>query len=56
MASICFYFQVHQPFRVKDYRVFDIGRDNEYFNDDTERSINNKKISLRFLASSELLQ
>lgn len=44
MASICFYFQVHQPFRVKDYRVFDIGKDSEYFNDDSERSINNKKI------------
>ncbi len=44
MSSICFYFQVHQPFRVKDYRVFDIGNDSEYFNDDSERSINNKKI------------
>ena len=44
MASICFYFQVHQPFRVKDYRVFDIGNDSEYFNDDSDRSINNKKI------------
>ncbi len=44
MASVCFYFQVHQPFRVKDYRVFDIGNDSEYFNDESERSINNKKI------------
>ncbi len=44
MASVCFYFQVHQPFRVKDYRVFDIGNDSEYFNDDSERSINNRKI------------
>ncbi len=44
MASICFYFQVHQPFRVKDYRVFDIGNDSNYFNDDSDRSINNKKI------------
>ncbi len=35
---------MHQPFRVKDYRVFDIGNDSEYFNDDSERSINNKKI------------
>ena len=44
MASICFYFQVHQPFRIKDYRVFDIGNDQEYFSDDTDRDINNKKI------------
>ncbi len=44
MASVCFYFQVHQPFRVKDYRVFDIGNDSEYFNDNSDRSLNNKKI------------
>ena len=23
MASVCFYFQVHQPFRLKSYSVFD---------------------------------
>lgn len=44
MTSVCFYFQVHQPFRVKDYKVFDIGNDNEYFNDKSDRSINNEKI------------
>lgn len=44
MASLCFYFQVHQPYRVKDYRVFNVGNDSEYFNDDSDRSINNKKI------------
>ncbi len=32
MPSICFYFQVHQPLRVKAYRVFDVGRDADYFN------------------------
>jgi alpha-amylase len=44
MASICFYFQVHQPKRVKKYRVFDVGRDNNYFNDSSETSLNNRKI------------
>lgn len=33
MKSICFYFQVHQPFRLKQYRFFDIGRNHYYFND-----------------------
>ncbi|MBP1629131.1 MAG: Membrane-anchored protein predicted to be involved in regulation of amylopullulanase [Bacteroidetes bacterium] len=33
MKSICFYFQVHQPFRLKNYRFFDIGRSHEYFDD-----------------------
>lgn len=33
MLTVCPYFHVHQPFRVKKYRVFDIGHDGEYFND-----------------------
>lgn len=44
MASVCFYFQVHQPYRIKQYRVFDVGRDHEYFNDKSDRDINNEKI------------
>ncbi|MCR4322793.1 MAG: glycoside hydrolase family 57 protein [Candidatus Azambacteria bacterium] len=44
MPSVCFYFQVHQPFRVKRYPIFNIGSDHEYFNDDSESKLNNKKI------------
>ncbi len=44
MPSICFYFQVHQPLRVKKYRVFDIGLDHNYFNDDSETNLNNSKV------------
>lgn len=30
--SVCFYFQVHQPYRVSNYSVFDIGnREKDYF-------------------------
>jgi alpha-amylase len=38
------YFQVHQPLRVKKYRVFDVGLDHDYFNDGSETNLNNKKI------------
>lgn len=31
MASVCFYFQVHQPFRLRRYSVFDT--DTDYFDD-----------------------
>lgn len=31
MASVVFYFQVHQPFRIKDYSFFKIGVDHQYF-------------------------
>ena len=44
MKSVCLYFQVHQPYRVKRYRVFDIGNDAEYFNDRGESDLNNRKI------------
>lgn len=44
MPSVCFYFQVHQPRRVKRYRIFDIGNDSNYFNDDGDNKTNNRKI------------
>lgn len=44
MPNICFYFQVHQPYRVKNYKVFDIGRDHEYFNDNSAGDLNNSWI------------
>ena len=33
MKSVCFYFNIHQPFRLKRYRFFDIGNDHYYFDD-----------------------
>ena len=33
MKAICFYFQIHQPFRLKRYRCFDIGNDHYYYDD-----------------------
>jgi len=44
MPAVCFYFQVHQPRRVKRYRVFDVGHDHDYFNDDSETDLNNARI------------
>ena len=32
MVSVCFYFQVHQPYRLANYSVFDIGRHRNYYN------------------------
>ncbi len=44
MPSVCIYFQVHQPLRVKKYRVFDIGSDHNYFNESASNNLNNQKI------------
>ena len=44
MFSICPYFHVHQPLRVKRYRIFDVGNDHKYFNDTGESDLNNIKV------------
>lgn len=33
MKNICFYFEIHQPFRLKRYRFFEIGEDHYYYDD-----------------------
>ncbi len=60
MPSVCFYFQVHQPYRVKRYRIFDIGKDRQYFNDESETDLNNGRILRKvankcYLPTSKLL-
>ena len=44
MPSICFYFQVHQPYRIKKYSVFDIGNDHDYFKDENLNEKGNKAV------------
>ncbi len=36
MSSVCFYFQVHQPFRLKKFSVFNQQNDLDYFSPDNE--------------------
>lgn len=54
MSAVCFYFQVHQPRRIKRYRFFDIGSDHEYFNDTGERDTNNGRIARKVADKSYL--
>ncbi|MFH1238465.1 MAG: glycoside hydrolase family 57 protein [archaeon] len=60
MVSICLYFQVHQPYRIKKYSIFDIGKNIDYFSDDSQSNINNiyvlKKVSEKcYLPANSLL-
>jgi alpha-amylase len=54
MLSVCPYFHVHQPYRVKRYRAFDIGHDTEYFNASDHTDLNNKKVLLKVAEKSYL--
>ena len=39
MRTICFYFQIHQPFRFRRYRFFDMGINHYYYDDYSNESI-----------------
>ncbi len=43
MAAIVFYFHVHQPYRVKSYSLFSVGKNHDYFNS-KKGSLNNQAI------------
>ncbi len=54
MPAVCFYFQVHQPCRLKKYSIFDIGTNHNYFEETLEKSINNQQIFLKVTSKSYL--
>src|SRR4030042_3163837 len=53
--AICFYFQVHQPFRLKKYRFFDLGHDHYYYDDFTNESIMRKVADKCYLPANEII-
>jgi alpha-amylase len=60
VPSVCFYFQVHQPFRIKRYSVFDVGRDHNYFDDENlkekgTRAVIEKVARKCYLPTNEIL-
>ena len=55
MKAICFYFQVHQPFRLRNYRFFEIGNDHHYYDDFANESIMRKVAEKCYLPTNKLL-
>ncbi len=53
--AICFYFQVHQPFRLKRYRFFDLGHDHYYYDDFSNESIMRKVAERCYLPANEII-
>ena len=53
--AICFYFQVHQPFRLKRYRFFDLGHDHYYYDDFSNESIMRKVAEKCYLPANEII-
>ena len=55
MPSVCFYFQVHQPLRLRPYTFFDIGRSHDYEDEAKNRDILNKVAQKCYLPANEIL-
>ena len=53
--SICLYFQVHQPNRLRLYRFFDIGKDSHYYDDFANRTILRRIAQKCYLPMNALL-
>ena len=53
MPSVCFYFQVHQPMRLRHYTVFDNGHD--YFDDHKNAAICKKVANKCYLPTNRLI-
>ncbi len=55
MRSICLYFQVHQPFRLRTYRFFNIGQDHHYYDDYQNRHIIRRVAEKSYLPANKLM-
>ncbi|MBI4453604.1 alpha-amylase [Candidatus Woesearchaeota archaeon] len=55
MVSVCFYFQVHQPHRLKNYTVFDISKNHNYFDEKINDEIIEKVASKCYLPANRLM-
>lgn len=44
MRAICLYLHIHQPIRYREYSIFDVGNNSNYFNDDYNSRQNNERI------------
>lgn len=55
MRSICFYFQVHQPQRLRTYRFFDIGSNHHYYDEQQNRYIMRRVAEKCYLPMNKVL-
>jgi alpha-amylase len=55
MKNVCLYFQVHQPFRLRNYSFFNINHDHYYYDDFLNESILQKVAQKCYLPTNEIL-
>jgi len=55
MKNICFYFQIHQPHRLKRYRFFNIGGDHYYYDDFANEDFIQQVAEVSFVPANRLM-
>lgn len=55
MKSVCFYFKIHQPYRLKRYRFFDIGNDHYYYDDFADDEIITRLANNSYIPMADVL-
>jgi alpha-amylase len=55
MPSVCLYFQVHQPYRLRHYSFFDVGRCHDYEDSEKNRQILNKVAEKCYLPTNAVM-
>jgi alpha-amylase len=55
MKKICLNFQIHQPFRLKRYRFFNISKDHYYYDDYANESYIRRMADVSFLPANKIL-
>ena len=53
--TLCFYFQIHQPVRLRRYRFFDIGKRHDYFDEHVNRSTIRRITERCYLPMNQLI-
>ena len=56
MTPICLYFQVHQPYRLRRYNYFDVGREHRYFDDAGNREVLGAVTERCYLPAAAMLE
>ena len=55
MKTVCLFFQIHQPFRHRRYRFFDIGNDHYYYDDFSNDAIMHNIVKKSYLPANNVL-
>ncbi len=55
MVSVCLYMHVHQPIRLKNFKIFDIGKEKNYFDDAKNKMYLERILKKSYLPTNKIL-